>query len=1409
MSVLKYELTAPQKSILLTEQFNENTCVSNICGTLSIKQTIDVDALERAINLFIEKNDSMRIHLFGEGSKINQFIKDYSFVAINKVKINVLYSLSNLEKDVINQHFTILNNDLYRFIIFINEDGTGGFIANLHHIISDAWTMSLLIDQIMSYYYSLITNKKIDYTKNDSYIDYIFEEQKYKESSKFERAKNFWENQFNDLEFSYLKDFQSSSYEGCRKCFSLTKKKTNLLLDFCNNNKTSIFSLFMAVLNIYLAKINNTNSSIVGTPILNRSNFKEKNTTGMYISTVPFRINIDRNCNCIDFIHKISKHELSVFRNQRYPYNLLLDNIRKKFNITKNLFDVSLSYQNARNHRNTSSIPYSCKWLFNNCVVNNLDIHLYDIDDTGMINIYYDFKKDLFSEDDIELLHLRIMEMIENIISNPNLKISDLEILSFKEKNYILNEYNNKISNTNNFVSVYDLFKNFYMKTPNKLAVSYKNTNLTYKQLNTLANLIALKLKKYNVKKGDIICLAFSNSIEFIASVIATQKLGICYIPIDINYPNDRIEYIAKNSNSKLILTDKNALHSISLDKNTLTRICLSDFNYKDNCENIECNLTEQDLAYIIYTSGSTGKPKGVKICHGSLANYISWAIKKYTNSDESNFPFFSSVAFDLTVTSIYTPLCSGNSIYIYKNDNVELLLKNIISDNKVQVMKLTPAHFTLLQDLDLSNCVINRFILGGDILTKEICEKITSLFSHDIHIYNEYGPTEATVGCMIYEYSKLDPYTSVPIGYPIDNTQILLLNNSLELVPLGTIGEMYISGKCLACGYTDEQKTKQNFIKNPFNTNEFLYKTGDLAILHQTGIIEYICRSDFQVKLNGYRIELGEIQSVLLTNPLIKDTFVSVIEIDNHKILCAYYVSDDEIENLPSFLKKYLPNYMIPTHFIKLNALPLTINGKVDKSLLPLPSRAKSKYVKPQNELEEIFQNLFTQLLKPKNKLSVTDNFFDYYVDSLLLIKAQSMLYSKGISVNTQYFYEYPTIRKLSDFLLNHENNNSTIIMDNGPDIKEILAPINKHYDFNNIILFGATGFLGIHILYYLLINTSSKIFCVIRKKDNINPLKRLINKFSFYFNNIDINIYLNRIEVIEGNILEENFGLTPEKYNFLGKTCDCIIDTAALVKHYGNYELFKKTNVNSTKKMITFCSTFNIPLHYVSTMSVSGFGLVNTPSADFTETDLYIGQAFNDNVYVRSKFEAEKAIIEACKSKNFKATIYRIGTVTNRYSDGAFQENFNDNAFLNRLSAFIKLKQYPKEISNYPLEFTPVDYCAEFIVKLLSYKHNNLDIYHLYNNNYISTSILLDTLKNFGVNITPVSLNDFKNTLANSKTNYFGITAYLKNITSSNTLNFSNTKTLSALNSLNLHWPLITPEYIHKILVYLTNLK
>ncbi len=1415
MNILNYELTNPQKSILLTEQFNENTCVSNICGTLSIPEKIDENAFEKAINLFIKNNDSVRLYLVQDGTDIKQCLKDYSFEEIEKVNITDTYSLSQLEEDVITKHFTLLNSNLYRFVIFKNEDGTGGFIANLHHMISDAWTMSLLIDQIMNYYVSIIQNTPIQDVKNSSYLDFIDEEKKYIESSKFERAKNFWESQFENLEFSYLKDFQSGSYEAIRKSVILSKEETNTLVEFCNSHKVSLFSLFMAILNIYLAKINNTNSSIVGTPILNRCNFKEKNTTGMYISTVPFRMEIGKDCSCIDFIEQVSKHELSVFRNQRYPYNRLLDTIRKKFNISKNLYDVCLSYQNARNHRASCAVPYSCRWLFNHCVVNNLDIHLYDIDDTGMISIYYDFKKELFTLDEINLLHERLMAMLTQIIANPELKIKDLETVSPKEKIYILEEYNHT-KTTDNFVSVYDLFKRQLQKTPDKLAICYKDTKLTYKELNTFANLLASKLKDYDVHAGDIVCLAFTDSIEFVASILATQKLGVCYIPIDVNYPNERIEYIANNSQAKLILTHPNTLKSVKIDKDTVLRISLDDFDYqkedivnidyalKEDIVNIDYALKEDDLAYIIYTSGSTGNPKGVKISHKSLANYICWAIKQYVHGEETNFPLFSSVAFDLTVTSVYTPLCSGNSIYIYQNENAQLLLEEIIKDNHVQIIKMTPGHFTLLQDLDLSNSIVSKFILGGDILTKEMCEKITSMFSHPIHIYNEYGPTEATVGCMIYEYRTEDTYTSVPIGYPIDNTQILLLNQDLELVPLGHIGEMYISGDCLALGYTDEQKTLDKFIDNPFYPGQKIYKTGDLAILHSDGIMEYLGRTDFQVKLNGYRIELGEIQSDLLTHPNIKDVYIALITIDEHKFLCAYYVSDKEIEDLSSFLKKTLPSYMIPTYFIKLDKIPLTINGKVDKSALPLPKKNHNKYVKPQNKLEETLQEIFTELLEQKSKISVEDDLFDYYVDSLLLIKAQSILYSKGISINTQDFYEYPTIRKLADFLLVAQPKETSVLIEKMPIIKEIKKPIDASKEFRRVILFGATGFLGIHILYFLLLHTSCKVFCVIRKKDLVDPLARFIKKFNFYFPNVEIEHYLYRIKIVEGNILDNHFGIEEDLYNRLGTTCDCVIDTAALVKHYGNYEVFNKTNVNSTKKMIAFCKEFKIPLHYVSTMSVSGNGLVKTPDADFTEDDLYIGQDYKKNVYVRSKFEAEKAVIEACKEEGFVASIYRLGTITNRYFDGMFQENFNDNAFLNRLEAFIDLGIFPKELSQFCFEFSPVDVCANFIVQLLQHQQENLEIYHLYNNRCISGENLVNMINTCGVSIDFASLDDFKTALAKSKSNYFGITAYVKNINDS-MVTLHNEKTLTALQTLNLDWPEITPEYLNKILLYL----
>ncbi len=1405
MDNLKYDLTNPQKSILLTEQFHKNTCVSNIAGTLEIQEKMNITAMKKSINLFIKNNDSIRTHLISDGVKTKQMILDYSFVDIEVVELDEQHTLPQLEETVITKPFSLLESDLYHFVIFKNLDGTGGFIANLHHIISDAWTMSLLIDQTMSYYTSLLKNDNQPIPeKKYSYLDFIQSEKDYLASPKFEKSKAFWESQLEDLTFSYLKDSQSNSYDAIRKGFTISKETANTLLEFCQEYKLSLFSLWMSVLSIYLAKLNNTTSSIVGSPVLNRCNFNEKNMTGMFISTVPFRLEVSRDLSCAEFLKSITQKEFAIFRHQKYPYNLLLDTIRKKSNLSKNLFDVSLSYQNARDNSKNCEIPYTSKWLFNHCLVNNLDIHIYDMDNTGMIHIYYDFKKEIFTNYEIELLHKRLLHMIEQMITNPNKTIREIEIVCPEEKDYLLN--NPMAKKTFTFHSVYEMFQEHLRQNPNKLAISSKNHKISYAELDNIANYIAGILQKNQIGKNDSVCLAFENSIEFVASILATQKVGACYIPIDIQYPVERIEYIIKSSQSKKVLKHPHSLDNLQLDSSFVLEIDLDNIDLAITYPAVETTLIPSDLAYIIYTSGSTGKPKGVKITHKSLCNYITWAIRQYVGCEVTNFPLFSSVAFDLTVTSIYTPICSGNTIYIYQNENAHLLLKQIIEDKKVQIIKLTPSYFSLLQDINLQDSIITKFILGGDILTKEICTKISNQFSHKIHIYNEYGPTEATVGCMIYEFTLNDSYASVPIGKPIDYTKIYILNDQQELLPFGHLGQMYIGGACLAQGYTDEEKTKEKFIENPFQKGELLYQTGDLAKLYENGIMEYFGRMDFQVKLNGYRIELGEIQSSLLTHPLIKDAFSTVSTIDGHKILCAYYVAEKELSNLDHYLANFLPNYMIPNHFIKMHTIPLTINGKVDKTKLPLPQKEHKVYESPKNELERLIQEVFSDILELDSKMSVTDNFFDYYMDSLLLIKVQSILFSKGININTQNFYDYKTIRELSDFLLDTHEEISYLKNDHYPTIKNIVHPLeNSDLTYDNILLFGATGFLGIHILYNLLIYTNSKIFCSIREKNDMTSLERLQEKWKFYFPSLDLSLYENRVEVITGNILEENLGISKDKYQMLGEILNCVIDAAAIVKHYGNYDIFSQTNVNGTNKILSFCKQFSLPLHYVSTMSVSGFGLVDTPKSDFSEMDLYIGQKYNQNVYVRSKFEAEKLILEACEKDHLIASIYRIGTITNRFDDATFQENFAENAFLNRLAAFISLGVVPNELLNFPFEFTPVDYCANFMVHLLKQQQHNLEVYHLFNNHYVVCHELIKILNNLGLNLMPCSMETFKSKLSNSNSNYFGITNYIANVFNYNNIKIHNEITNTKLKSLNLEWPKIDILYITKILAFL----
>lgn len=1407
----RYQLTFPQLSLWSVEQFYKGTSINVITGFIKINETVNFHLFNDAIEILIKNTDIFGMHLSYENGELTQVLTTPKNKGIRIIDVSSKEDLENLQNTIAKTPFNIFEDDLFDFTIFRLPDNTGGVIGRFHHIICDAWATSLIITRIMTIYQNLLNNLSPTEGINfESYVNYIISEELYVNSPKFKKSKEFWLNTFNsNFSYSYLSSNVSTYCAADRAKYSIEKNLSQKLNDFCEVNSISLPLLLISAIGIYLAKINNNSCATIGLPILNRTNFKEKNSIGAFISTIPFKINIDYNKAYLNFILDLKKDYFNILRNQKYPYTAILEDLRKTTNISKSLYDISFSYQNARDNNELSSINYTTGWVFNGCVSNNMDIHIYDMDNTGDLSILFDYRKDLFKASDVEEIYNNLINILNQIISNPNILLKDISSIDKNVEDFIMNNYNSTKAEFPVNTPIIKLFEEQAKLSYTKLALVEGEKKLTYAELLNSVNNLAYILSENGLKYQDKVCLFFDNSIELVVSILACLKLGVCYIPLNTSFPFERVKYIMNDSNSAKILTNSKNISKLAEFNNSIV-IDYEDLNFESKHSYNEKLLNSNDLVYIIYTSGSTGNPKGVQIANKSLVNYIYWCTKQYVTTTPCNFPLYSSIAFDLTVTSIYTPLISGNSIYIYNNSNPELLIKEIVADKKIQVLKLTPAHLSLLLDVATPDSCIKELIVGGDILTTETCKAIINKFHNGIKIYNEYGPTEATVGCMIYEYSLLDDYVSVPIGKPINNVQIYLFNSCMNLMPFNTIGEMYIGGDCLSKGYLNlPTVTENSFIKNPFNENEILYKTGDLAKLHPNGSMEYIGRCDFQIKINGYRIETGEVQSQILKYPNIKDCYVIDMQIKNNKELCAYYVENKhvDIDDLISTLDKKLPNYMIPKHFIKMGSLPMTVNGKINRKELPLPTiKRKVAIVKPANTIEELLCNIFCKVLGIE-EISTVENIFNYYVDSLSLIKIQTILYSEGYNLDTQDFYNNKTIKSLADKIINgsaSEEDYAENFKDVNFSISDIQKDITTNIDFKNIFLFGATGFLGIHILHELLLNTNSNIYCLIRRKNGSIPRQRLEEKLKFYFPNENLEKYKDRIIILEGNLLDEHFGLDKVVYNKLIRDIDICIHSAALVKHYGDYNLFHQTNVVSTEKIIDFCNEGHSVLEYISTISVSGYGLVNTPDTTFTENNLYIGQNYKENVYVHSKFEAEYLIIEACKNTNLIASIYRVGNLSNRYTDGVFQENAYENSSLNRIIACINLNCYPKEFQIFPLEFSPVDICAHNIVKLLPDQNKNLNIYHLYNNNVTNFLNIQHLLEKNNIYLKAISSEDFKKLLIEQSNNYFGFANIINNKVTSN-LNISNEYTDSILKKLNLNWPIIDDLYIQKIIDYL----
>ncbi len=1020
-----YPLSSAQKRMYILNQFDITSTNYNITCVINIEGELDIQRFELAFNKLIERNESFRTSfelVNGQPvQKIHQSI-DFEIIQIddreNKIDEIILefvkpYDLT--KAPLLRVGLVDCGNNIYKMIL------------DMHHIISDGVSMNILAKDFISLYEGKeLTNLRVQYK------DFTVWQNQFFQSNLIKKQEKFWTNMFADeipvlnMSYDYLRP-PVLRFAADRVTFDLNRELSSKLNLLASQQGGTLYMLLLASYNILLSKYTGQEDIIIGSPIAGRRHVDLEPIIGMFVNTLAMRNYPVGEKTFVDFLEEVKNNTLQAFENQDYQFEELVEKLELGRDLGRNpLFDTMFVLQNEGSAELvTSNLKMSVEDFFNE--VTKFDMTLTVIETSEGIRFDIHYMINLFKKTTMENFARHFKNILYQIVNNSESTLSEMEMLSEDEKEMVLYKFNDTKAAYPAEQTIIQLFESQVSKTPEAVALFFKGEQLSYQQLNEKSNRLARTLRKKGVQVDDIVGIISEQSLDLLVGILGILKAGAAYLPIDSEYPLHRMEYMIKDSNIDLLLI-QNYLPDIDFQGEFLN--LNNQKHYANDCSNLDNLNSQKDIVYVIYTSGSTGKPKGVMVEQRGLVNYITWASKIYVKGEKINFPLYSSLSFDLTVTSIFVPLITGNQIIAYEKDEKDLLIRRIIKDNRVQIIKLTPTHLQIIRDLDLTNSNIKRIIVGGEELKVRLAKEIYYKFNEKIEIFNEYGPTETVVGCMIHKFDvEKDNEISVPIGVPADNVQIYFLDQYQKPVAVGVPGEIYISGDGVVRGYLNQAElTEEKFIKNQFIPGKRMYRTGDLAIRKEDGNLVFLGRIDHQVKIRGHRIELGEIEQKLLTFESIKAAVVIDRKNSNdEKYLCAYFTSDVElpVSDLRNYLGKELPEYMIPSYFIRLDELPLTSNGKINRHGLPEPSKeiyTGREYLAPTNEIEEKLVNIWSEILGIK-KIGVSDSFFELGGHSLKAMQLISKVFAEmNVELPLQKIFKTPTIRELSEYILGAE---------------------------------------------------------------------------------------------------------------------------------------------------------------------------------------------------------------------------------------------------------------------------------------------------------------------------------------------------------------------------------------------------
>ncbi|MCY9289365.1 lichenysin non-ribosomal peptide synthetase LicA [Bacillus haynesii] len=1049
-----YPLTHAQRRIWYTEKFYPGTSVSNLSGFGKLKSASGIDSglLTEAIRQFVRTNETMRFRLmFDGGDEPKQYIAEDEPFQIEYFEASESGGADGVLKwgqAEARRPLPLYENPLFKFAVVRISEEESWFFAKVHHIISDGISMTILGNRITDIYLKLAKGETDLEPVRSSFTEHIQSELEYENSKRFQKDKAYWNTQYEVIpEPVSLKasDTYQIQLDAARFSKEISPALYKKIQTYCNEHNISVLSLFLSILHIYMHRVTGQKDVVIGTFMGNRTNAKEKQMLGMFVSTIPMKASIDVHQDFSAFVQERMKDQLKIIRHQKYPYNLLINDLRERQPHVSKLFAVSLEYQ-VMQWQQKETVSFLTEPIFSGSEVNDISIHVKERWDTGTLAIDFDYREELFTCEEMAVLYERLMTLLEDALLSPQKTIAELEIVPAFEKERLLKRASSQTIAYDKNMTLHGLFEQKAADHPEKTAVVYEGQKLSYRELNEQSNRLASALRRRGIGPDAPAAIVMERSERVLTAMLGVLKAGGAYVPIDPAFPEERIRFMLEDSKAKAVITDS----GLTFETAETVQFSEALSESREN-GNLSSAAGAGHLAYIIYTSGTTGRPKGVMIEHRQvhhLVRGLQQDIGTY-DQDDLKLALLAPFHFDASVQQIFTSLLLGQTLYIVPKKTVSdgRALSAYYRRHQIDVTDCTPAHLQLLTAADdLSGVKLRHMLVGGEALSRVATERLLQLFAETAEsvpaVTNVYGPTETCVDASSFTMTNrtdLQYDTAyVPIGRPIGNNRFYILDENGALLPDGVEGELYIAGDGVGRGYLNlPDMTADKFLEDPFVPGGLMYRTGDAARWLPDGTVDFIGRKDDQVKIRGYRIELGEIESVLQGAPAVGKAVVLTRHATGGSLeVCAYVVPKQgekiHLQVLREHLSKHLPDYMIPSCFVELDEIPLTASGKVDRKALlrhEVSVSGTAEYAAPRNEYEEKMVGIWQEVLGAE-QVGIHDQFFDLGGHSL---KAMTMLAkihkAFGVEVPLQILFEKPTVAALSDFVSEAEKDGFTVI--------------------------------------------------------------------------------------------------------------------------------------------------------------------------------------------------------------------------------------------------------------------------------------------------------------------------------------------------------------------------------------------